>query len=51
MITTLTRRAALALCTAAALALPAGAQGWQPQKPVELVIMAGSSSRSSRRKT
>jgi len=41
MFTTLTRRAALALATAAALALPAAADGWKPQKPVEMVIMAG----------
>ena len=41
--TTFTRRAALALATIAAtsLALPAFAEGWKPNKPVEMVIMAG----------
>ena len=40
---TLTRRAALALSAAAAfgLAVPAAAEGWQPNKPIEMVIMAG----------
>ena len=41
MLKTFTRRAALAMATAAALAVPAVAEGWQPQKPVEMVIMAG----------
>jgi len=40
---TLSRRAALAVAAAAGLSLaaPAAAEGWQPQKPVEMVIMAG----------
>ncbi|NNU80821.1 tripartite tricarboxylate transporter substrate binding protein [Halovulum dunhuangense] len=41
----LTRRSALALATASALAVAAPgmalAEGWAPQKPVEMVIMAG----------
>lgn len=43
MINTFTRRAALGLAAAFALttALPAQAEGWQPMKPVEMVIMAG----------
>lgn len=40
---TLTRRAALAATAASALlaAAPLAAEDWQPQKPVEMVIMAG----------
>lgn len=40
----ITRRAALALASVAALstAIPAFAAGWEPSKPVEMVIMAGS---------
>ena len=41
MFKTFTRRAALAMATAAALTLPVSAEGWKPQKPVEMVIMAG----------
>jgi tripartite-type tricarboxylate transporter receptor subunit TctC len=39
----LSRRAALALCAASAvaLAIPAQAQEWVPNKPIELVIMGG----------
>jgi tripartite-type tricarboxylate transporter receptor subunit TctC len=39
----MSRRAALALCAASALALavPAKAQEWVPNKPIELVIMGG----------
>ena len=39
-----TRRSAIALAASAAVAasvLPAAAEGWKPQKPVEMVIMAG----------
>lgn len=38
-----TRRIALAMTASAALvtAIPAAAEGWKPQKPVEMVIMAG----------
>lgn len=36
-----TRRAAAALVIAAAAVGPAAAQDWQPNKPIELVIMAG----------
>jgi len=39
-----TRRSAIALATSALFAasvLPASAEGWKPQKPVEMVIMAG----------
>lgn len=40
---TFTRRIAFAFAAAAGLALaaPAGAEEWKPQKPIELVIMAG----------
>ncbi len=45
MINIFTRRNALALAASAALAVTAGApvaaEDWQPQKPVEMVIMAG----------
>jgi tripartite-type tricarboxylate transporter receptor subunit TctC len=43
MINTFTRRTALALAASAGLvfAVPATAEDWKPQKPVELVIMAG----------
>lgn len=43
MINTFTRRSAMASMAAAALALgsPAFAESWQPNKPVEMVIMAG----------
>jgi tripartite-type tricarboxylate transporter receptor subunit TctC len=43
MLTSLTRRMALGLLTTAALAAaaPANAQAWQPVRPVEMVIMAG----------
>lgn len=39
----LTRRATFAVAAAAAIsaAVPAFAEGWKPQKPVEMVIMAG----------
>lgn len=39
----LTRRAMVGLAAAAAMvtAIPASAEGWKPQKPVEMVIMAG----------
>ena len=43
MINTFTRRAAFALAASAGLvfAVPATAEDWKPQKPIELVIMAG----------
>jgi len=42
MTDTLTRRLALTLAAATlALATPVMAEGWKPQKPVEMVIMAG----------
>lgn len=41
MLNTFTRRVALGLAAAAALALPATAADWKPQKPIEMVIMAG----------
>ncbi|MEM9429081.1 MAG: tripartite tricarboxylate transporter substrate-binding protein [Pseudomonadota bacterium] len=43
MLTKLTRRSATALGIAASmsLALPSGALAWEPEKPVEMVIMAG----------
>lgn len=43
MYTILTRRAAMALAAATglALALPAQAEEWKPNRPVEMVIMAG----------
>jgi tripartite-type tricarboxylate transporter receptor subunit TctC len=43
MIEKLTRRATLGLATALAMAvgLPAYSQEWEPQKPIELVIMGG----------
>jgi tripartite-type tricarboxylate transporter receptor subunit TctC len=43
MINTFTRRVALALAASASLvfAVPASAEDWKPQKPVDLVIMAG----------
>ncbi|MGC9419802.1 MAG: Bug family tripartite tricarboxylate transporter substrate binding protein [Rhodovulum sp.] len=43
MINTFTRRTAMALMASAAFAVatPVAAEGWQPNKPVEMVIMAG----------
>ena len=43
MINKFTRRIALATAASAALlaAIPAAAEGWKPQKPIEMVIMAG----------
>ncbi|MEL6206439.1 MAG: tripartite tricarboxylate transporter substrate binding protein [Pseudomonadota bacterium] len=43
MTNTFTRRTAIGIATLAAVAtaLPAAAEGWKPQKPVEMVIMAG----------
>jgi tripartite-type tricarboxylate transporter receptor subunit TctC len=43
MTSTVTRRTAIAFATVAALTagLPAQAQDWQPNRPVEMVIMAG----------
>ncbi|TCP41806.1 Bug family tripartite tricarboxylate transporter substrate binding protein [Rhodovulum marinum] len=43
MINTFTRRTAMALMASAALAVatPVAAEGWTPNKPVEMVIMAG----------
>ena len=43
MLNLFTRRTAIAMVAAAAtgLALPAVAEDWAPQKPVEMVIMAG----------
>ncbi|TCO70842.1 Bug family tripartite tricarboxylate transporter substrate binding protein [Rhodovulum euryhalinum] len=43
MINTFTRRGAMALMASAALVLgaPASAESWKPNKPVEMVIMAG----------
>ncbi|MEM9248677.1 MAG: tripartite tricarboxylate transporter substrate binding protein [Pseudomonadota bacterium] len=42
MFNKLTRRAAIAVAASAALlGAPAAAEGWAPQKPIEMVIMAG----------